>query len=110
MIINLKQPEIVVAITDYIREQGINLVGKKVSLTFTAGRKDTGVSVEIDIEDPVTLSLGPRVFVPKLEAVEGIATAQSEPVECDENLVGEEPEPVAVPEPVEAVKTPSMFG
>ena len=51
MQINLKQPEIEVALKNYIAEQGISLYGKAVGVTFTAGRKESGISVEITIED-----------------------------------------------------------
>ena len=51
MQINLKQREIIEALKHYIAQQGINLKGKSVDCTFTAGRKDSGISVEIQIED-----------------------------------------------------------
>lgn len=51
MQINLKQVEIVEALKQYITKQGINLVGKNVDMDFTAGRKNTGLSVEIIIDD-----------------------------------------------------------
>lgn len=51
MQINLKQTEIVKALRDYISNKGISLTGKTVACVFTAGRKDSGISVEIAIED-----------------------------------------------------------
>lgn len=51
MQINLKQREIIDALRQYIAKQGINLSGKTVDCVFTAGRKDSGISVEIQIED-----------------------------------------------------------
>ena len=53
MQINLKQNEIISAIKGYITNQGINLVGKNVTVTFTAGRKESGISAEVSIEDQV---------------------------------------------------------
>ena len=51
MQINLKQTEIIQALKSYISQKGINLSGKTVECAFTAGRKDSGISVEISIED-----------------------------------------------------------
>lgn len=51
MQINLKQVEIIQALKSYISQKGISLSGKTVDCTFTAGRKDSGISVEISIED-----------------------------------------------------------
>lgn len=51
MQINIKQHEIIAALTAYIASQGINLTGKTVEVSFTAGRKETGVSADIIIED-----------------------------------------------------------
>ena len=51
MQVNLKQPEIEVALKNYIAQQGISLYGKAVSVTFTAGRKESGISAEITIDD-----------------------------------------------------------
>lgn len=51
MRINIKQTEIIAAITAYIASQGINLAGKNVTIEFTAGRKEGGLTADIDIED-----------------------------------------------------------
>lgn len=55
MQINLRQPEIIEALKQYIGGQGINLHGKKVDVEFTAGRKNSGLSAEISIEDDLEL-------------------------------------------------------
>ena len=52
MQIQLRQIEIVEALKQYIARQGINLKGKTVDISFTAGRKDAGLSADISIEDP----------------------------------------------------------
>ena len=52
MQIQLRQSEIVEALKQYIARQGINLKGKTVDISFTAGRKDAGLSADISIEDP----------------------------------------------------------
>lgn len=51
MQISLKQSEIEAALKQYIVQQGINLAGKDVEIAFTAGRKETGLSADINIED-----------------------------------------------------------
>jgi hypothetical protein len=51
MQIQLKQTEIITALKQYITSQGIDLAGKEVSVAFTAGRKESGISAEMDIED-----------------------------------------------------------
>ena len=51
MQIQLKQSEIIQALKLYISTQGINLNGKTVEVAFTAGRKETGLSADIDIQD-----------------------------------------------------------
>lgn len=55
MQINLKKPEIEVAITHYITSQGISLKGKDVGIKFTYGRGDTGVSAEVTIEETAAM-------------------------------------------------------
>lgn len=63
MQIQLKQAEIEAALRMFISGQGISLAGKAVSVTFTSGRKDNGLSAEMTIEDstlqPATPSVAP---------------------------------------------------
>lgn len=51
MQIQLKQNEINAALNQYIASQGINLIGKAVDISFTAGRKNTGLTADIKISD-----------------------------------------------------------
>jgi hypothetical protein len=51
MQIQLKQPEIEEAIIRYISQQGISLVGKTITVNFTSGRKDNGLSADVDIDN-----------------------------------------------------------
>lgn len=51
MRIHLKQEEIVAALKQYISDKGIDLSAKDVTITFTAGRKNTGLSADMQIED-----------------------------------------------------------
>ena len=53
MQIHLKQKEIEAALKLFVARQGISLTGKTVAVAFTAGRKDTGLSAELTIEDAV---------------------------------------------------------
>lgn len=50
MIIQLKQTEIVIAIKNFLSQQGIAIGDKEVEITFTAGRKDKGLEAEVNIE------------------------------------------------------------
>lgn len=49
MLIQLRQSEIEAALKGYIQNQGINLYGKTVEISFTSGRKDNGISADLDI-------------------------------------------------------------
>ena len=51
MQIILKQRDIEAAVKAFVVAQGISLTNKSTEINFTAGRKETGISVEIDIED-----------------------------------------------------------
>lgn len=51
MQITLKQKDIEAALKQYIASQGIRLYGKIVDIAFTAGRKETGISADLVIED-----------------------------------------------------------
>ena len=51
MQVTLKQSEIEVALKNYIQAMGINLSGKSIDVAFTAGRKEAGISAELDINE-----------------------------------------------------------
>ena len=51
MIINLKQTEIEQALRAYVVAQGISLHGKDLTISFTAGRRESGISAEISIDE-----------------------------------------------------------
>lgn len=51
MNIIIKQREIEAGIKLYLLQQGIQLNGKTTEISFTAGRKDSGMSAEIEIND-----------------------------------------------------------
>ena len=85
MQINLKQQEIVEALKQYISNQGISLSGKSVEISFTSGRKDNGLSAEMNIEEGVQ-SNPPRVN-PEEYAVPPVE-ADSTPVTLKPKLFG----------------------
>lgn len=51
MQIQLKQREIEQALKQYIIDQGISLRGKSITIGFTAGRKDGGLTADINIDE-----------------------------------------------------------
>lgn len=53
MQIQLKQNEIVAALTGYLAQQGIAVANKKIDISFTAGRKNAGLTADVSIEDGV---------------------------------------------------------
>ena len=57
MQIQLKQSEIISAIKQYVGAQGINLSGKTVDISFTAGRKEGGLTADVVIEESVPQAL-----------------------------------------------------
>lgn len=59
MQVQLKQSEIIAAIKMYVANQGIDLIGKHVEVSFTAGRKETGLTADISIEGVELLALSP---------------------------------------------------
>lgn len=133
MQITLKQSEIEVALKNYIVAQGINLTGKTIEVAFTAGRKEAGISAELDINDAGTesTSVPSLVLNRPFEPAVAVNTATATPVTAKRNvqpIQSEVPtaavvdEVVAEEEPVEAdpvvpaeapsnAKTPvSLFG
>lgn len=101
MQINLKQQEIESALKGYIASQGINLFNKDVNIAFTAGRKGSGLSAEVIIEDAANHA---NHVVVRGE-IAGFVAAQ--PVTSNTPT----PEVAAeVVEEQEPVKTSSLFG
>lgn len=101
MQIQLKQAEIIAAIKGYISSQGINLTGKDVTIAFTAGRKESGLTADISIEEglqPMSNFFKEKEASTTMEVVEPVPTPAAEP------------EAIAAEEPVaEAPKTTSLF-
>ena len=114
MQVTLKQSDIEKSLKDYITAQGIRTEGKKVEIIFTAGRRGTGVTAEITIEDvahqeiPVqglgVASAQTKTPVEVLKELGTITKVVTE-VPASENEPANEPEAEAVP-----VKSVSLFG
>ena len=126
MQISLKQHEIEVALKNYVSQQGISLYARDVSIAFTAGRKESGISAEITIEDAdipfgdaelVTAGIPTMLLKSEAEMVE---LAQPTTVNVtrtfDEEaldvilVTSEVAEPVAAEVPAEPAKPVSLFG
>ena len=101
MLIQLKQSEITAALRDYIVAQGINLNGKTVEISFTAGRKESGIYADIYIENAGELP----VFLPR-DPDEGLKLVEPEatPEPVEEGAVSEEAQ-----EEIPAKKAVSLF-
>jgi FlaG/FlaF family flagellin (archaellin) len=50
--INLNQDELETAVLNYIASEGIDLSDKAVTVDFTAGRGEKGISVDVEINEP----------------------------------------------------------
>lgn len=84
MKIELKQAEITAALAQYISGKGISLTGKAMSVTFTAGRKQSGISAELTIDEdgiPDFEEFNISTPIPVAEVVEEAPTPVSAPVD-----------------------------
>lgn len=117
MQILLKQHNIEEALRDYVSKQGINLRGKEVSISFTSGRKNNGLTADINItEEEVQFPDLPdddeeevMSAKPTLTAVPSDAPAvQAEAVE--EGIQQEEDAVAAQVEEPSVKTTTSLFG
>ena len=113
MQIILKQRDIEAAVKAYVVAQGISLANKSVEINFTAGRKETGISVEIDIEDvnyyqnaPTQRLQNPFTQVPVTNAT---VKEDSFKAELDEEVVQENVEEPTASEEKEEVSSSSLF-
>lgn len=117
MIINLKQTEIELALRAYVVAQGISLHGKDLSISFTAGRRESGISAEISIDDVeipgYTNTVAEEVEVTKAPIISmapaAAATTTVTPAEEAQPVPQEEGQEDAAPV-AEAKPTVSLFG
>ena len=113
MQIILKQRDIEAAVKAYVVAQGISLANKSVEINFTAGRKETGISVEIDIEDVNYYQNAPtqRLQNPFTQVPVTNATVKEDAfkAELDEEVVQETVEEPTASEEKEEVSSSSLF-
>lgn len=131
MQIQLKQREIEEGVKGFLVKQGINLTGKVVTVGFTAGRSDRGLTAEIDIEDTLetiqtapinryshfpelapTHPLHPSQLPPGIAYAANAASpmlAQSEPAVATDGEGPGDPEPEPVKAEVPAKSAVSLF-
>lgn len=126
MIINLKQNEIEQALRAYVAAQGISLSGKELTIAFTAGRRESGISAEISIDDVEIPGFTNDVYVPEVNqaktpvlslapAVVTETPVPAEPIGAEQGEVPVQTEDLATDsvteEGAESVKkTVSLFG
>ena len=109
MQIQLKQAEIERALQMYITAKGIDLNGKRVSINFTAGRRQTGITatmqidqsgypgysdapVESHVEDAAAAPSGPSLSVVKAEATPEVAETKPATEDQPEDTPQQAPE------------------
>lgn len=105
MQIIIKQIEIEVAVKNYIAGLGINLNGKDVEVSFTAGRGEVGLSASLDIVEAGSSAMPAPALTPVKNAQEAPAEAKVTPSTQKPVQVARTPvaEPVpTTPAPVEA--------
>ena len=107
MLIQLRQSEIEVALREYIVNQGINLTGRQVDISFTSGRKDNGISADLDIVDTHQSLKVTQGFVPAEVAKDACPLKDPEEATDETDFAPEIGEPAAV---VEAKAATSLFG
>ena len=103
MNINLKESDIITALKQYVTNQGIDLTGRDVKISFTAGRKQNGVTAALAIdehEDPVS-NASPTKPGKQGKAAKAAAASKQ---------AAEPPVAVAVPEPAVSVQTAEEAG
>jgi len=112
MQIQLKQTEIISALKQFISSQGIDLTGKDVSVTFTAGRKESGISAEMDIEEnalPDFAEAGDDLDPQQAAKVAVLSMVVSAPVLLHPAAEPAEPAETSEALTSEPVKTTSLF-
>lgn len=91
MQVNLNQAEIESAIKLYIGEQGIDLYGKAIEISFTAGRGSNRLTAEVDIQFSAQEfeALGRAYYEEKDPRV--VEPEQAEEAECTDAVKAEVP-------------------
>lgn len=96
MLITLKQHEIVAALRLYVATNGINLSGKSLDVAFTAGRKESGLTAEVSIEDDGSKALDAvQAVAPALAGLATVAAAIATEVPPEAPVADATPEATA---------------
>ena len=109
MQIQLRQAEIEKALKAFVASQGISLTDKEVTIAFTSGRKDNGISADIIIND---LPDAPAEEVPapkQAPAINPVPTLKAAP-EQEPAAVANPPDYVGIfqADPVNAITEPTV--
>lgn len=114
MLIQLRQSEIETALRDYIVNQGISLIDRTVEISFTSGRKDNGISADMDITDLPRVMKSTRASSDAFPVlVEDARLRCTVPIGDPEEATDETDFPEGIEEPVATVGTKiaaSLFG
>lgn len=111
MQIIIKQIEIEVAVKNYIAGLGINLNGKDVEVSFTAGRGEVGLSASLDIVEAGSSAMPAPTLTPVKNVQEAPAEAKATPPTQKPVQVSRTPVAEPVPTttaPVEAEAAPAQ--
>lgn len=114
MNIILKQSEIIAAIKAHLISKGMDLSDKTVDVAFTAGRKETGLTADVSIEEADLPDLGEEgaeavpVAAPALTLV--TASTPVDPTPAAPEVVEDASAPFDTEPAAPAVKTTSLFG
>lgn len=107
MLIIIKQIEIEVAVKNYIAGLGINLNGKDVEVSFTAGRGEVGLSASLDIMEAGSSAMPAPTLTPVKNAQEAPAEAKVTPPTQKPVQVARTPEAEPVPTTPAPVEVPA---
>lgn len=113
MKIQLTQTNIVAGIKMYLQSQGIKLQGRDIQVLFTAGRKQSGLIADVDIEDNSDIGTPITDVLYKGEEI-NLHSEDSKPCSFEKSYAAES-EPTVVEETKEEVETAqvdkvSLFG
>lgn len=96
MQIQLKQVEIVAALKQYITQQGIDLSAKHVVINFTAGRKESGITADLSIEDTEIPGFAESDKEPAVLTLVAAAPVAEEAVEAAPEVAAAQPKSVSL--------------
>lgn len=81
MKITMNQSEITAALKQSLTNQGIDTAGKVVTISFTVGRKGSGTSADINIDETELPDFGAESPKPSLTVVAAKTEASNPPID-----------------------------